>query len=386
MSAHIPAQRLTVGLGARSYDIVIGDGLLDHAGEHIAPLAKSGRVFVVSDAHVAPLYAGRLEQALAGANVSARTLAVPAGEGTKSFQGLEQLCGQLLEAGAERSDLIAALGGGVVGDLAGLAAGLLKRGMDYVQIPTTLLAQVDSSVGGKTAINTAQGKNLAGLFHQPRLVLADTGVLNTLPARQLRAGYAEILKYGLLGDEAFYNWLERHGGDVLAGDPKARIHAVATSCAAKARIVSADEREEGQRALLNLGHTFGHALEAATGYSDILLHGEAVALGMLRAFELSEELGHCPAGTAERVARHLHTVGLPCSVSDVPLSGASPGALIAHMEHDKKVKGGQIVLILAKAIGQAFVARDVPREAIMGAWQRALAAPAGSYAKSPIHV
>lgn len=380
MSAHTPAQRLTVGLGSRSYDIVIGEGLLDHAGEHIAPVAKSGRVFIVSDQNVAALFAARLEQSLSLANLKAQTLVVPAGEGTKSFQGLDQICGQLLEAGAERSDLIAALGGGVVGDLAGLAAGLLKRGMDYVQIPTTLLAQVDSSVGGKTAINTAQGKNLAGLFHQPRLVLADTETLNTLPKRQLRAGYAEILKYGLLGDEAFYEWLERHAADVVAGDPKARIHAVATSCAAKARIVSADEREEGQRALLNLGHTFGHALEAATGYSDALLHGEAVALGMLRAFELSEELGHCPKGSADRIERHLKAIGLPCSLGGAALSKSTPDSLMAHMEHDKKVKGGQIVLILAKAIGQAFIARDVPREAIAAAWQRALGTPARSKA------
>jgi 3-dehydroquinate synthase len=264
----------------------------------------------------------------------------------------------------DRKGLVVALGGGVIGDLTGFAAGVLKRGVAFAQIPTTLLAQVDSSVGGKTAINATQGKNLIGLFHQPRIVIADTSLLGTLPRRELLAGYAEVVKYGALGDVQFFEWLELKAAKALAGDEHAMVKAVAHSCRMKAEIVARDERETGDRALLNLGHTFGHALEAATGFSDRLVHGEGVAIGMALAFRLSVKLGLCPGQDAERFVRHLQTVGLPSAISDI--AGARPGAgeLIRHMAHDKKVTDGKLTFILLRGLGQAFVTRDVPLEAV----------------------
>jgi 3-dehydroquinate synthase len=289
---------------------------------------------------------------------------MPPGEVSKSFAGLERLSGALLDMEIDRKGLVIALGGGVIGDLTGFAAGVLKRGVAFAQIPTTLLAQVDSSVGGKTAINAAQGKNLIGLFHQPRIVIADTTLLATLPRRELLAGYAEVVKYGALGDAKFFEWLEVNGAKALAGDEGAMVQAVAHSCRMKADIVARDERETGERALLNLGHTFGHALEAATGFSDRLVHGEGVAVGMALAFQLSVKLGHCPGQDAERFVRHLKAVGLPASIADIP--GARPGAgeLIRHMAHDKKVTDGKLTFILVRGLGQAFVTRDVPLEAV----------------------
>ncbi len=351
-------QRQRVALGERSYDILIGAGLLDATGEHLAPLLPQPRVVIVTDANVAPLYLARLEASLAAAGIARAAVVLPAGEASKSFTQLEALCERLLALKVERRTTLLALGGGVIGDLTGFAAGILLRGLDFIQVPTTLLAQVDSSVGGKTGINTAHGKNLVGLFHQPRLVLIDVDTLATLEARQRRAGYAEVVKYGLLGDAGFFAWLEAHGAELLAGDRDAITQAVQVSCAAKAAIVAADEREGGIRALLNLGHTFAHALEAATGFGDALLHGEAVGVGMALAFELSRRLGYCAGAEVERVVRHLAAVGLP---SDLHwLTGATPHDLVAHMLGDKKVQDGRLTFVLARRIGEAFLDRQVP--------------------------
>lgn len=363
-------QRLRVDLGERSYDILIGAGLLDAAGLHLAPLLPQPRVVIVTDTNVAPLYLVRLEAALAAADIAATAVVLPAGEATKNFVHLETLCEQLLALKVERRTTLLALGGGVIGDLTGFAAGITLRGLDFVQLPTTLLAQVDSSVGGKTGINSPHGKNLVGLFHQPRLVLADPGTLSTLSVREMRAGYAEVVKYGLLGDAAFFAWLEANGDAVIAGDPTAVGHAVRVSCAAKAAIVAADEREGGVRALLNLGHTFGHALEAETGFGDSLLHGEAVALGMVLAFALSRRLGHCAAADAERVARHLAAMGLRTDLRW--LDGATPERLIAHMQGDKKVRDGRLTFVLARRIGEAFLDRNVPAAALQEVLANAL--------------
>jgi len=354
---------IEVGLGDRGYDIHVGSGLLARAGELLKPFAK-GVVPVVTDSHVAELHLPRLLEVLRKAGIDARAIVMPPGEVSKSFAGLEKLSGALLEMGIDRKGLIIALGGGVIGDLTGFAAGVLKRGVGFAQIPTTLLAQVDSSVGGKTAINAPQGKNLIGLFHQPRIVVADTALLATLPRRELLAGYAEVAKYGALGDPNFFEWLEVNGAKALAGDEKAMVHAVAHSCRMKADIVARDERETGDRALLNLGHTFGHALEAATGFSDRLIHGEGVAIGMALAFRLSVKLGLCPGQDAERFVRHLKAVGLPSAIPDI--AGARPGAgeLIRHMAHDKKVTDGKLTFILLKGLGEAFVTQDVPLDAV----------------------
>jgi shikimate kinase/3-dehydroquinate synthase len=286
------------------------------------------------------------------------------GEATKSFRELGPLCERLLDLGLERGDIVVPFGGGVIGDLAGFAAGILRRGIRFVQIPTSLLAQVDSSVGGKTGINTPQGKNLVGVFHQPNLVLADTDVLATLPQREVRAGYAEVAKYGLLGDAAFFTWLEQNWRGVFGNSGPDLTHAIETSVRAKAAIVARDETETGDRALLNLGHTFGHALEAWTGYSDRLLHGEGVSIGMCLAFRLSEELGLSPKGTAERVTRHLKTVGLPVHINDIPGGKADAGELMRLMGQDKKVRQGRLTFILVRDIGQAFITRDVEPEAV----------------------
>lgn len=353
------AEVVHVELGERSYDIVVGDGQIDGLGERLRAIFGRTRVAVVTDTNVASLYLPRAEETLRRAGIDCFSVVLPAGERTKDFSHLQTLTDRLLEARVERATPLLALGGGVVGDIAGLAAGIVLRGLDYVQVPTTLLAQVDSSVGGKTGINTSQGKNLVGLFHQPRLVVVDVGTLRTLEPRQLRAGYAEVVKYGLLGDAQFFAWLETHGSALCEGDSMAQIHAVRISCAAKAAIVAADEREAGRRALLNLGHTFGHALEAETGYDGSLLHGEAVAAGMVLAFDLSVRLGLCPADDAARVRRHLEAVALPTGFATLPAIRWSADALIVHMTRDKKVRDGRIAFVLARGIGRAFVSREV---------------------------
>ncbi len=345
-------------LGARSYDILIGPGLIGRLGALIDERFPGARVAIVTDANVRGLHLATVERSFAGSGLLG-TIVVPAGEASKSFSELTRVADELLSLGVERDDLVLALGGGVIGDLAGFAAAILRRGVRFVQVPTSLLAQVDSSVGGKTGINSKHGKNLIGAFHQPVLVAADTDVLETLPTRQLAAGYAEVAKYGLLGDAAFFAWLEKNHAAVLAREPAALRHAIETSCRAKAAIVARDETETGDRALLNLGHTFGHALEAWAGYSDKLLHGEAIAIGMVLAFRFSEARGRAPAGSADRVARHLKSAGLPVKIPDVA-SNTRPAVadLVRLMAQDKKVQRGHPTLILARAIGEAFISRD----------------------------
>jgi 3-dehydroquinate synthase len=347
-----------VALGARSYDIVIGRGTLPSLGRRIAALRPGAKAAIVTDSTVARHHLAATETALALGGIGATVVTVPAGESSKSFEMFAQVCEALIAGRIERGDLVVALGGGVVGDLAGFAAAAVRRGLDYVQVPTTLLAQVDSSVGGKTAIDSKHGKNLIGAFHQPILVVADTALLDTLPARELAAGYAEVAKYGLLGDADFFARLETDWPEVFAGGP-AREQAIATSCRAKAAIVARDERETGDRALLNLGHTFGHAFEAAAGFSGRLLHGEAIALGMVLAFEFSARRGLLPAAEAERAARHLAAVGLPTHLSTI--AGLLPDAnqLMNLIAQDKKVQRGRLTFILARGIGKAFVAPDV---------------------------
>ncbi len=347
---------VSVALGTRSYDVVVESGALHDAARHLAPSLKGGRAIVVTDANVAALHLCTLVAALEGVRVE--PIILPAGEATKSWAQLEAVCDQLLALEIERGEAVIALGGGVIGDLAGFAASIVKRGCRIVQVPTTLLAQVDSSVGGKTAINTRAGKNLIGAFHQPSLVLIDPETLATLPPRERRAGYAEVVKYGLIDDPAFFAWCEANGAALLAGNPSAQTYAIAHSVAAKARIVGDDERETlGRRALLNLGHTFGHALEAENGYSDRLLHGEAVAAGMAIAFRFSAARGLCDAADAARVTAHLEAVGLPSSAHAV--CTADGATLAAHMAHDKKRSEGTVPFLLARGIGQTFVAKDV---------------------------
>jgi 3-dehydroquinate synthase len=356
-----------VALQERSYDIHIGAGLLARCGELLATqLGKSARrsIPVVTDQTVAALYYSRVAESLTMAGLTPVAIVLPPGEQTKSFAQLEHLIDALLRANVERGSLIVALGGGVIGDLTGFAAGILKRGVDFAQMPTTLLSQVDSSVGGKTAINTAHGKNLVGVFHQPRLVIADTDMLATLPRRELLGGYAEVVKYGLLGDADFFAWLERFGTKALGGDGPAITHAVAHSCAMKAAIVARDERETGERALLNLGHTFGHGLEAATDYSSRLIHGEGVALGCVLAFRLSEKLGFCTKDDVTRVERHLASAGLPARITQIPGPPPELDEILEHMRHDKKASGGRMTFILTRGIGHAFISRDVPEEAV----------------------
>jgi len=351
--------RERVGLGARAYDVLIGPGLIADAGRLIAPFAPRGRVAVITDENVAAAHGDALRAGLASGDLGAEMLALPAGEATKSMARLEQVLGWLLDLRLGRDDLVVALGGGVIGDLAGFAAAVLKRGVDFVQIPTSLLAQVDSSVGGKTGVNAAQGKNLIGAFHQPRLVLADIGALDTLSAREFLAGYGEVLKYGLLGDAAFFQWLEANGPAMARGDRAARAHAIRRSVRMKADIVARDEFETGERALLNLGHTFGHALETATGYGARLLHGEGVAVGMALAFDLSMRLGLCPQEAPGRVRAHLRAMGMKATLADIdgPLPDAD--ALLALMAQDKKARDGRIAFVLADDIGQARLMRDV---------------------------
>ncbi len=354
-----------VELGERAYDIEIGSGLLHQAGEMISTRLGKRKCAIVTDENVARLHLDKLRQSLTQAGLQHDVIVQSPGEATKNFTPLAKACEQLLQMEIERGDLIIAFGGGVIGDFAGFAASILRRGMNFVQIPTTLLSQVDSSVGGKTGINTKQGKNLVGTFHQPSLVIIDTDVLETLPARELRAGYAEVVKYGLIDDPVFFSWLENYGERILAGDVQARTHAIATSCRAKARIVAQDERESGVRALLNLGHTFGHALEAWAGYDGSLLHGEGISIGMVMAFELSEQLGFCTKGASARVEKHFKSVGLPTRVADIARNN-EPGAngLLKSMAQDKKVKDSKLVFIMAHDIGESFIDREVPMDAL----------------------
>jgi shikimate kinase/3-dehydroquinate synthase len=365
IAGHRPPQRLRVALAAQAYDIVVGAGLIDRAGALLAPVLPQKRAVIVSDATVAPLYLARLEAGLAATAIASERLIVAAGEESKSLATYERLVDDLLGFGVERQTAVIALGGGVVGDLAGFAAATTLRGLPFVQVPTTLLAQVDSSVGGKTGVNTRRGKNLVGAFHQPRLVLADTATLASLPARELRAGYAEIAKAGLIGDADFFAWCEAHGAGVIGGDRALQAEAILRAAAFKAAVVGDDEREEkpaNGRALLNLGHSFGHALEAECGYGQIL-HGEAVAIGLGLAFLLSARLGHCAGEDAARVIAHIGAVGLPARLADLgrPLSAA---ALIAHMRHDKKMRDGRLAFVLARGIGEAFTSRDVEEGAV----------------------
>ncbi len=353
-----------VDLGARSYDVRIGPGLLAAAGREIAPLLSRPRLAVVTDANVARLHLPALETALAEAGIVVSAMVLPAGEATKNWEELGRTVEWLLAERIERRDVVVALGGGVIGDLAGFAAAILRRGVRFVQMPTSLLAQVDSSVGGKTGVNARAGKNLIGAFHQPALVLADTGILATLGARDFRAGYGEVAKYGLLGDAEFFRWLERNGPHLAAGDEALRAEAVRRSVRMKAEIVARDETEQGDRALLNLGHTFGHALEAATGYSDRLLHGEGVAVGCALAFELSARLGLCPQEEPSRVRAHFAEMGMARDIGDIPGPLPDADGLLDLMAQDKKVVDGGLRLILARGIGRAFVTTDVPRDAL----------------------
>ena len=347
-----------VALGERSYDIAIGRGLLASLGARIKALRPHAKCVIVTDDEVAKHHLAATEKALAQADVGSTRIVVPQGEGSKSYVTFQQVCEQIIAARIERGDLIVALGGGVIGDLAGFSAASVRRGLDFVQVPTTLLAQVDSSVGGKTGIDSPQGKNLIGAFHQPILVVADTALLDTLPKRDFRAGYAEVAKYGLLGDAAFFAWLEANWQDIFTGGA-AREHAVAVCCRGKAGIVSRDERETGERALLNLGHTFGHALEAACGFSGRLLHGEAIAIGMALAFDFSVRKGLAPAADAKRAEAHLAAIGLPTHIKQVPGGASGIDALMDLIFQDKKVKRGALTFILVRGIGRAFVESNV---------------------------
>jgi 3-dehydroquinate synthase len=362
-----------VALGRRAYDIVIGRGLIASLGRRVAAVRPGARAAIVTDDTVAAHHLAAAEASLQAAGIAASRIVVPAGEGSKSFATFERVCEEIIAARIERGDLAIALGGGVIGDLAGFAAACVRRGIDFVQVPTTLLAQVDSSVGGKTGINSRHGKNLIGAFHQPVLVVADTALLDTLPSREFRAGYAEVAKYGLLGDADFFAWLEVNGPEIAAGGP-AREHAIAVCCRAKAAIVARDERETGERALLNLGHTFGHALEAGCGFSGRLLHGEAVALGMVMAFDFSVRKGLAHGQDAGRVRAHLAAMGLPTHVREVP--GGVPGAdaLMDLIAQDKKVKRGALTFILVRGIGQAFIETNVDPAEIRTFLEHALSA------------
>lgn len=371
--AEVPPSRLVkVDLADRSYDIVIGPGLLETCGPAIKPFCKAGTCVVVTDETVAGHYLDACLTSLRGAGLAARAIVMPPGEATKSFAHLERLLDDLLGGGIERSTALIALGGGVMGDLVGFAASIALRGIPFIQIPTTVLSQVDSSVGGKTAINAKAGKNLIGTFYQPRLVLADTDTLHTLPRRELLAGYAEVVKYGALGNADFFGWLEANGSAMVEGDADARMSAIETCCIMKADIVARDEYEGGQRALLNLGHTFGHALESRCEYGPDLLHGEGVAIGMVMAFDLSVRLGLCSGQDAVRMTRHLEAVGLRTRPGQVEGYDWDVDDLVARMASDKKVMNGKLTFILARGIGDAFVTQDVPVEALRETVQAAL--------------
>ncbi|HWK68626.1 MAG TPA: 3-dehydroquinate synthase [Rhizobiaceae bacterium] len=358
-------ETVRVGLGARAYDILIGTGLIEGAGAEISKRLPGVRAAIVTDSNVAVAHLERLEASLAQSGIASVAITLDPGEKTKNFTALQEVVDRVLAARLERRDAVIALGGGVIGDLAGFVAGIVRRGMSFVQVPTSLLAQVDSSVGGKTGINSAHGKNLVGVFHQPRLVLADTGALDTLPPREFRAGYAEVAKYGLIDRPDFFAWLESNWRDVFAGGA-ARARAIAVSCRAKADVVARDEFETGDRALLNLGHTFGHALEAATGYDGArLVHGEGVAIGMAMAHRFSTRLNLASPDDAERVESHLRAVGLPWRLADVP--GGLPDAetLLGYIQQDKKVSRGALTFILTRGIGQSFIAKDVPASEVL---------------------
>jgi 3-dehydroquinate synthase len=367
-------EKLRVELGDRAYEILVGPQLIERAGREILPLMRRRQVVIVSDETVAGHYLAPLRDSLSEAGIGHHAVLLPPGEETKDLGHYGRLAENVLAIGIERGTMLIALGGGVVGDLTGFAAATLLRGVDFVQIPTTLLAQVDSSVGGKTGINTPAGKNLIGAFYQPRLVLADTSVLSSLPRRELLAGYAEIVKYGLIRDTDFFSWLEVEGPAVCALTPDALRRAVLTSCAMKAAIVAGDEREEGERALLNFGHTFGHALETETGFSSRLLHGEAVALGMVLAFDFAVRLGLASGQEAGRVRQHLAASGLPTDLAAIRLAGIPADRLIAHMSKDKKVRDGRITLILPRRIGEAFVMKDAPLDTLRNFLAEAAAA------------
>ncbi|MBL9057572.1 MAG: 3-dehydroquinate synthase [Rhodobacteraceae bacterium] len=361
-----------VALGARSYEVRIGAGLIERAGAEIGPLLHRRKAAVITDDSVAALHLMRLARAFEAEGITVTALTIPPGEASKGWAQYARVSEWLLEQKIERRDIVVAFGGGVVGDLVGFAAATLRRGVRFVQIPTTLLAQVDSSVGGKTGINTAQGKNLIGAFHQPSLVLADIGILESLPARDFLAGYGEVVKYGLLGDAAFFDWLEVNG-PLLAADAEKRQYAVRRSVEMKAGIVARDETEEGERALLNLGHTFCHALEKATGYSDRLLHGEGVAIGCALAFELSQRLGLCAQEAPSRVRAHLRAMGMKVDIADIPGDLPDAAALLRLMGQDKKVVDGKLRFILARGIGDAFVVDDVPPDLVKTLLEEALA-------------
>ena len=367
---------IRVALDERAYDIHVGEGLIARLGALVRDRFGRRRTFVVTDGPVAEQWLAPVRTALESEGLATSHLVIPGGEANKSFERLREIVNWLLDQRVDRGGLVIALGGGIVGDIAGFAAAVTLRGLDYVQVPTTLLAQVDSSVGGKTAINTPHGKNLVGSFHQPGLVVIDTRVLDTLPAREVRCGYAEVVKYGLIRDHRFFDWLEVNGPKVLAGDAEARLHAIVTSCSVKAEIVAGDEREEGGRALLNLGHTFGHALEAAAGFDGTLLHGEAVAVGMELALGLSHRLGLCPGQDVERARRHLAASGFATRIADIPGAGSWDAAgLIAHMRHDKKVRDGRMRFVLSRGIGDAFVTADVDEAVVADSLARSLGAP-----------
>ena len=356
-----------VELGPRSYEVRVGQGLIERAGEELAPLLPRPQTMVLTDETVAELHLASLKDGLAAEGIMCGQLALPAGERTKSWHWLAHTVDWLLEQRVERGDAVIVLGGGVIGDLGGFATAVLRRGIRYVQVPTTLLAQVDSSVGGKTGINSSHGKNLVGAFHQPSLVLADIGVLDTLPKRDFLAGYGEVVKYGLLGDLEFFEWLEANGRDLISGDADRRAKAVQWSVQMKADIVARDETEQGDRALLNLGHTFCHALEAATGYSDRLRHGEGVAIGCALAFEVSARMGLCSQEDPVRVCTHLGAMGMKAAIADIPGELPSAEALVSLMAQDKKVVGGRLRFILANGIGNAFIAEDVDADLILSA-------------------
>ncbi len=364
-----------VDLGERAYDILIGPGLLADAGDLISPFLARAKTAIITDTNVASHHLQALQSALDAASISHETLVLPAGEATKSQVHLFEATDFLLAAGIERNDTIIAFGGGVIGDLAGFAAAILRRGVNFVQIPTSLLAQVDSSVGGKTAINASAGKNLIGAFHQPVVVLADTALLDTLPPREMRAGYGEVAKYGLLGDAEFFTWLEENAPAFFAGDMQIRMRTVETCCKMKADIVAKDEKESGVRALLNLGHTFGHALEAATGYSERLLHGEGVAIGMSMAFRFCAQNGGCKTADANRAETHLKSIGLPTRIQDIPGATPQEDTLVNAMYQDKKAQGGKLTFILARAIGDAYLNRDVTEEELRAFLKNELSAP-----------
>ncbi len=354
-----------VALGAREYDIVIGSGLLAQAGNRLRAVLPKARAAIVTDETVAALHLATLRDSLHAAGIASTQIVLPAGEPTKSFEALQRVVSAILDARLERGDCIIALGGGVIGGLSGFAAGIVRRGMQFVQAPTTLLAQVDSSVGGKTGINAPQGKNLVGVFHQPRLVLADTDVLDTLPPREFRAGYAEVVKYGLIDQPEFFDWLERNREAVFSGGA-ARAHAIAESCRAKADVVARDEHETGDRALLNLGHTFGHALEAACAYDPArLIHGEGVAIGMQLAHEFSARMNLASPDDAARLRAHLRAAGLPTEMRQIPGDLPDAAGLLTYIAQDKKVTHGALTFILTRGIGQAFIARDVPPSEVL---------------------